>query len=70
MTVREAFNTLDEPYRSQAIKNTQLWQLDHPVVRKQHQISGAIAEAFIWDETEEGDMYWRKLSFDLLKQNL
>lgn len=70
MTFKEAFNTLDEPYRSQAIKNAGYWQLYFTVKSRENKIAASIAEAFVWHETEQGHGYWKALYYHLLIQNL
>ena len=51
-TIKEWFDTLPEPYKSQAIKNTT--DLD----AQESSLSRALKFAFVWDYTPEDFYYW------------
>lgn len=56
-TIKEWLETLEEPYRSQAIKNTEESLL--PIERES--LDDAIIKAFTWSDTEEGFNHWNAL---------
>ena len=53
----EWLRTLDEPYRTQAIINTSVSDL---LVQKDS-LEEALADAFYWGESPEGDDYWSEI---------
>lgn len=57
-TIKEWFELLPDPYRSQALENTiQQWRLDEEEVSINESLKGA----FIWEDSSEGDYYWRNI---------
>ncbi len=65
-TFRELFEELDEPYRSQAIVNSEEYGfvLDEEYADT---VQDAIVYGFSWRDTEEGCYYWSKLHESLSK---
>jgi hypothetical protein len=63
MTILEALNALQEPYRTQAIENTpELFKGPKPTYNNQvESISYAVANAFLWHESPQGHQYWENL---------
>lgn len=56
-TIREHLETLPEPYRSQALKQTPEYRLNEETTS----VKSAIANAFSWMKSEEGRSYWDSL---------
>jgi len=54
-TIREWLETLPEPYRSQALENTEEYKLSED---KDDCLSEAIESAFTWKLTKQGLQYW------------
>lgn len=67
MKFQDAYDALQEPYRSQAIKNH-----DHSLGETCNypKISDAIESGFIWAASPEGHDYWEKYSDTLKKLGL
>ena len=61
-SIRAWLETLDEPYRSQSLKNMDLEDAD----KIHHSVSDAISDAFYWDDSPEGNDYWTKFFEKLL----
>jgi len=59
-TVIEWFDTLPEPYKTQAINNTKL----HLLKTFDESLIDAIKSSFTWHSTDQGHDYW----FDLVNQ--
>lgn len=62
MTYREAFERMQEPFKSLAIDNTPSEYLDTtPVTCPESQkISDYLHCAFVWSETPQEEFYWSK----------
>lgn len=60
-TIKEWFNTLEEPYKTQALKNTKADILSE----KAEDLSDALLRAFIWIDSPEGHEYWDELEDSL-----
>ena len=56
-TIREHFEQLPEPYRTEAIENTKYDILGIT----EYSIADALLSAFTWDNTKQGYMYWSNL---------
>lgn len=56
-TIREHLESLPEPHRSQALANL---DREHPARGEKQRLtaSAALWDAFPWDTTPEGAMYW------------
>jgi hypothetical protein len=62
-TIKYWFNRLPEPFRSKALYNSSSQNsLDEP----SYCLKYSILEGFIWDKTEEGFTYWKKV-YDCIK---
>lgn len=57
-TIKEWFETLPEPIRSQAIINTRVCDL----INRENSLSEAIWNSFIWEKTFEGLDYWKDIA--------
>ena len=70
-TALEWFNTLIEPYKTQAIENTRNeneWRLNDPQLYGDPKT--ALAYSFSWENTEhlnQGFMYWNDFAFSLIE---
>lgn len=53
-TIKEHINQLQQPYRIQAINNTPVKVLN----KECEDIFQAIADAFIWTDSPQGNRYW------------
>ena len=64
MTIRQHLETLQEPYRTQALANM-WWEL-----AEQHTptLSRALHTAFNWYRSPEGIKYWAALQETIIKQ--
>lgn len=53
-TIKEWFNTVEQPYREQLLNNTpkQIQNLER------NSLQEAISGGFIWQYSEEGQKYW------------
>jgi len=60
-TVKQWLETLQEPYRSKALKNMTADE------DKRDSLSSAIRAAFVWSATEEGFDYWDEVHLNILK---
>jgi hypothetical protein len=60
-TVREWLNTLKEPYKSKALKQTNSYTSKETT----NYISSALYKAFDWNDSEEGWEYWNDLTSSL-----
>lgn len=56
-TIIEYLETLDEPYKTQAINNTDKDYLQD----NKNSITEALKVAFLWSESPEGHHYWDDL---------
>jgi hypothetical protein len=67
-TIAEWLAELEEPYKSQSLQNDEYspYRTVAGDERKHLTIKKALLSAFVWDETKEGDEYWREFH-DLLK---
>lgn len=57
-TIKEWFEILKEPYKTQAINNTD----EGILILEVGSLWDALVSAFDWEHTEEGTCYWKKLS--------
>jgi hypothetical protein len=57
-TVKEWLNTLIEPYRSEAINNTN----SETVECESNSLLDALSSAFLWGKSNEGFDYWNKVA--------
>jgi hypothetical protein len=64
-TIREWFEELPEPHRSQAIENGENSQ-NYAMDDITSSLSGALSGGFVWSESKEGDDYWDKFRDDLI----
>jgi hypothetical protein len=62
-TIEQHFNQLLEPYKGQAIENTDKYFRG----RKCESLSDALYIAFVWKDTEQGHEYWNELHADACK---
>ena len=60
-TIKEWLETLPEPYRSEALSNSDSEQL----IKEIESVSLAIRGAFIWKDSKEGQGYWEQV-YDLM----
>lgn len=69
MTTIECLQALQEPYKSQAIKNL---KEQHQCAENapQQKVSDGLFEAFSWSNTPEGAAYWNDKYNDLVKLHL
>lgn len=65
-TIKHWLNTLPDPYKEQALKNTSKSRLD----KTTSSLSVALTQAFIWSETPEGINYWNDVKFKAQKGTL
>lgn len=63
-TVRQWFEELPEPYRTQALANTEEEMLDID----DDSVAGSLLGAFRWDSSLEGHEYWQDISDTLFNQ--
>jgi hypothetical protein len=56
-TIKEWLSELPEPYRTQALKNTNQRELGETA----NSLNNALSLAFVWDRTEQGHSYWEDL---------
>ena len=56
-TIKEWLNTLDEPYKSKAIQQTNKNILELQC----NSITDALLKMFEWESSEEGDLFWYNL---------
>jgi hypothetical protein len=59
------FNKLDEPYKSEAIQETDLSLLENKVKT----LEGALFGGFRWSESKQGHDYWNRLYNKIIKEN-
>ncbi len=64
-TIKEWLETLEEPYREQALVNFESYCNDDDQVES---VIEALYQAFYWEESPEGHRYWSKLVKTLEKQ--
>lgn len=64
-TIREWLETLEEPYRTQAIRNISPGLAGYP--KKFKRLSTVLKGAFLWAKSSEKDKYWRKLCYKIEK---
>ena len=56
-TIKDWLNTLDEPYKSKAIQQT-----NKDILELQcNSITDALLKMFEWESSEEGDLFWDNL---------
>lgn len=60
-TVKQWLNTLKEPYKTKAIKQTNKQILKEKV----DSLIVALYKMFLWKDSQEGDEYWRDLALSL-----
>ena len=56
-TIKQWLNTLDEPYKSKAIQQTNKNILELQC----NSITDALLKMFEWESSEEGDLFWDNL---------
>lgn len=56
-TIREWLEELPEPYRTQAIENTE----DELLLERVESLKKAVKCAFIWNKSPQGHEYWSEL---------
>jgi hypothetical protein len=61
-TIKEYLETLPEPYRSQALKNTYKIHLDEA---GKDSVGHALKSAFFWESSPEGHDYWENFYHSL-----
>ena len=64
-TIKEWLETLEEPYRTQALNNLDSDTEDDIVLN----LYTALSCAFVWESTLEGHGYWAKLSYTNYEHN-
>lgn len=64
-TVKEWFEELEEPYKTQAFDNTEADMLECVA----EALSDALFGAFSWECSNEGAEYWDEYVDNLIKQN-
>ena len=70
-TIREWFNELPDPYRTQAINNADSILLDNKSVGKNCvSLLDALEKAFIWENSPEDFQYWVNLYKVLKSKNI
>ena len=57
-TILDFLEELEEPYRSQAIKNTKIQQRGDVLGTHVTDLTGALFSAFDWADTSQGAKYW------------
>jgi len=63
-TAKEWFETLEEPYRTQAIENT-----DEDLLKEKFfNLSKALIYSFLWGNTPQGHEYWSILKTKISNQ--
>ena len=60
-TIKQWLNTLNEPYKTKAIQQTNEDRLKEKV----DSLIIAIYKMFVWEDSVEGDEYWRDLVLSL-----
>ena len=60
-TVKEWLNTLNEPYKTKAIQQTN----EDKKKKKADSLIIALYKMFVWEDSVEGDEYWRDLVLSL-----
>ena len=63
-TIKEWLKELPEPYRSEAIENTDSSRLVYKTSMVKDTAT-ALKTAFAWNETKEGFVYWMELYYIL-----
>ena len=64
-TIKDYFEELPEPYKTQAIENSSEESLN----KKSPSLKSAICNAFMWGATRQGHNYWRNLLIEIEKKN-
>lgn len=63
-TIKEWLNTLDEPYKSKALRQT-----NKDILELQcNSITNALLKMFEWESSKEGDLFWDNLYVTLENQ--
>ena len=60
-TIKQWLNTLKEPYKTKAISQTSKEVLNIKV----ETLIIALYSMFLWEDSQEGDNYWRDLALSL-----
>jgi len=69
-TARQWFIELEDPYKSQALKNLELFHFPNFIESKKYSTaSSALADTFNWYATPEDGEYWGKLCDQLISEN-
>lgn len=69
-TIRYWLNKLEEPYRSQALKNVERKNDLRIDVETTTSLFLALSESFVWVDSHEGYTYWKKKSNQLKRKRL
>lgn len=64
-TIKTWLNKLDEPYKTEAIINTQNVLLSI----KSESLSAALSGAFSWEKSKQGHEYWEELNEKIKDEN-
>ena len=60
-TIKQWLNTLNEPYKTKAIQQTN----EDILKEKVNSLIVAIYKMFVWEDSQQGDEYWRDLVLSL-----
>ena len=60
-TIKQWLNTLNEPYKTKAIQQTK----EDRLKEKADSLIIALYKMFVWEDSVEGDEYWRDLVLSL-----
>ena len=60
-TIKQWLNTLNEPYKTKAIQQTN----EDRLKEKADSLIIALYKMFVWEDSVEGDEYWRDLVLSL-----
>ena len=60
-TIKQWLNTLNEPYKTKAIQQTN----EDKKKKKADSLIIALYKMFVWEDSVEGDEYWRDLVLSL-----
>ena len=69
-TIKEVLETLEEPYRSQALANLDLTFDPKGWEKSDKNQSDAVFYAFNWSNTKESPLYWNDFYGELLSKGL
>jgi hypothetical protein len=60
-TIKQHFETLEYPYREQALRNTSYEAL----IQEKESLLEALLSAFLWEKSPEGFKFWDDLSLEI-----